>query len=902
MGCGASKNSKAVHSQSMRRKSTYEMHPKNEDPPTMTRTKGGMVVFFEMVDLKQREFEKITVPAITIINRLCSEFNCQYVKMLEKNGSFLIFGGEHLPPYDVAKNVGSLCLNMVRELKALAAGHSVTLSCRVAVTIGEVTLLEIGGILHDLWGDAVRSALAMFDPKADMRDGIYIQDELYPLLRGEYIVSRGPIVCEKGLPLFSTFIVEGEASMNVGKFLQYFEETNFPPETASHVNSWEFDSWRNTVDENIYYLEFMFDELGFLDEFKVPRDKFHNFLLMLWKHYKKPKYHTFFHAVDVAHEIYMYIKVGDVLSRLSNLNGFALMVSAICHDIGHPGLNNVFQRNALTELALLYNDQSVLENHHTTQAFDIMFRPGCDFLCNLSTDEFKEMRKGIISAILSTDMEKHSDYVKHLESLTPESKVEQSFIMAIILKAADISNVSKTFQLAAKWAVRISHEFASQGDEEVVRKLMISPMCDRRTQAPLGKMQTGFINFVCLPFFKHIVSRLYPKMTHLTDTCMENMKLWTQEEYDGLKADVFEFTHLPEEVATMMRYYKHGVVLKEHSSDGKLFPVTFTGKDALAWILEYTTATKEESALKICQTLVDAWSIVEVENSLPTFGVDKVYCFREHDHIVEMNLGTPKPLEGSAYDVSVQMATSARGLWKSIGSGETDLRAAQSLEGFQTLVSLASSLPDVDLRSLRDNEKAPFWINVFNALCVHIAIVHGGPAHYGHRRVFFRKYAYKIGEHRFSPTDIEMGILRSNEKCIITPHTVFEKLDSRRIFSLPEPIKQVCVCLLRCAESSPAFRVFHAQSFAAEVRSCMKDYCIEHVKVDIDSREICIPRLFKWYTLDFGDNSSHVLKAVAAGVEKDQSDAIANMVVSDEKYTVLFNDFKWGFEAKIASD
>lgn len=51
---------------------------------------------------------------------------------------------------------------------------------------------------------------------------------------------------------------------------------------------------------------------------------------------------------------------------------FALMVASVAHDIGHPGVNNNFLINSSDELALRYNDISVLENHHASSLFKIL--------------------------------------------------------------------------------------------------------------------------------------------------------------------------------------------------------------------------------------------------------------------------------------------------------------------------------------------------------------------------------------------------------------------------------------------------------------------------------------------------------------------------------------------------
>ena len=48
-----------------------------------------------------------------------------------------------------------------------------------------------------------------------------------------------------------------------------------------------------------------------------------------------------------------------------------------------------------SELALIYNDVSVLENHHLAVAFSLLQRPGCDVL-----DEFPPKQRQLLRRIV----------------------------------------------------------------------------------------------------------------------------------------------------------------------------------------------------------------------------------------------------------------------------------------------------------------------------------------------------------------------------------------------------------------------------------------------------------------------------------------------------------------------
>jgi len=51
-------------------------------------------------------------------------------------------------------------------------------------------------------------------------------------------------------------------------------------------------------------------------------------------------YHNFHHAVDVTVSSYLILTACDARAHMKPIDAFALMMAAIGHDAGHPGLTN----------------------------------------------------------------------------------------------------------------------------------------------------------------------------------------------------------------------------------------------------------------------------------------------------------------------------------------------------------------------------------------------------------------------------------------------------------------------------------------------------------------------------------------------------------------------------------
>ena len=53
-----------------------------------------------------------------------------------------------------------------------------------------------------------------------------------------------------------------------------------------------------------------------------------------------------------------------------------------------------------SELALMYNDESVLENHHLAVAFKLLQNQDCDIFANLSKKQRQTFRKMVIDMVI----------------------------------------------------------------------------------------------------------------------------------------------------------------------------------------------------------------------------------------------------------------------------------------------------------------------------------------------------------------------------------------------------------------------------------------------------------------------------------------------------------------------
>jgi hypothetical protein len=203
---------------------------------------------------------------------------------------------------------------------------------------------------------------------------------------------------------------------------------------------------------------------------RLKPDQLHRFILACRAAYNTfVPYHNFRHVVDVLQATFHFlVRIGTLApypatndtpsdaypkspmaKLLQPFEALTLLITAIGHDVGHPGVNNGFLVTLNAPLAQLYNDRSVLESFHCAAYSQILRRYWPSTFCD------NKMRNLMISSILATDMGMHFDYMRKLHDLQDKLRAENStedwaepakneqkaLACALLIKCADISNV-----------------------------------------------------------------------------------------------------------------------------------------------------------------------------------------------------------------------------------------------------------------------------------------------------------------------------------------------------------------------------------------------------------------------------------------------------------------------------
>lgn len=339
------------------------------------------------------------------------------------------------------------------------------------------------------------------------------------------------------------------------------------------------------------------------------------FLLVVRDSYRPSNpYHNYRHAIDVLQAAFFFlIQLNSLpqydsshvfkndpssptfksqVSILDPVESLTLLIIAIGHDVGHPGVTNMFLSTAKNPIAEAFSFKSILESYHSAafQRILEMYWPAtqANQVCRL-----------IIRSVQATDMGLHFDYMKEAEKTfemfhnrgateyvtnldriikqqelngkatinpsTPfapsscplQEKLDfQTLVSCLLIKCADISNVVRTLEISSKWGVVLTKEFSQVETLEIELKMKEpKPVAttEKQSSSPnptievkedgegytvpvlsLAKGQLFFINTFAKPLFE-LVSKLFPELA-FTITILESNALVWKNKVDAIES------------------------------------------------------------------------------------------------------------------------------------------------------------------------------------------------------------------------------------------------------------------------------------------------------------------------------------------------------------------------------
>ena len=287
------------------------------------------------------------------------------------------------------------------------------------------------------------------------------------------------------------------------------------------------------------------DSFGLYSDEIISKEKLDPFLVSISNQYfKTTLYHNSMHGADVTQSLCLYFlnSNAEEICQSLVLDLLGILISALGHDLGHPGLTNPFHINSSSELAITYNDVSCLENFHASKLFRTIRNPETDIFEKLSVQDYKTIRKRMIGNILATDMANHGKIMTLIKSRIAINKAEnktkfellsgnektkfeeQQSLFDFLIHAADLAHNTKLFNISLKWVELLSEEFWLQGDKEKSMNLPVSFLCDRDSYN-IPQSQVGFIRGFIIPTFDCLID-IFPSLKFTMDNAKTNLKKW----------------------------------------------------------------------------------------------------------------------------------------------------------------------------------------------------------------------------------------------------------------------------------------------------------------------------------------------------------------------------------------
>ncbi|MEE6485651.1 hypothetical protein FKM82_014365 [Ascaphus truei] len=178
----------------------------------------------------------------------------------------------------------------------------------------------------------------------------------------------------------------------------------------------------------------LFFEINAVEKFKVPVEVLTKWMYTVRKGYRDITYHNWRHGFNVGQTMFTLLMTGKLKKYYSDLEAFAMVAAAFCHDIDHRGTNNLYQMKSQASLAKLHGS-SILERHHLEYSKTLLQDESLNIFQNLNNRQFENVIHIFEVSIIATDLalyfKKRTMFQKIVDA-TEQMQSEEEVIKYII--------------------------------------------------------------------------------------------------------------------------------------------------------------------------------------------------------------------------------------------------------------------------------------------------------------------------------------------------------------------------------------------------------------------------------------------------------------------------------------
>jgi hypothetical protein len=278
---------------------------------------------------------------------------------------------------------------------------------------------------------------------------------------------------------------------------------------AAEIDNYDFDPFEYSLNELITIAEITIGRYYLTEIFKINPLKLRKFIIAVaYLYWSDNHFHNFYHASQVLNNCYQILRKGAD-NLLTPLDVLLVYVSALCHDLDHPGNNNHFETKKNSWLSKRYSDDAILERHALTITLILLDDDETSIWKEISNEDRIILRHQLRTAIISTDMTHHKNIVEEMALIQYDvNDIESRHSLSIhILHCADLSAQTQLPHLAQQWSLLINEEFKNQAEKEISLNLELTDiMQGLNDDLKRSKLQVNFIGNVVLPLWSAFVN------------------------------------------------------------------------------------------------------------------------------------------------------------------------------------------------------------------------------------------------------------------------------------------------------------------------------------------------------------------------------------------------------------